>query len=190
MARVSGIKTKLFKNNVDEKTIHEIIGNKDLIDITIRMEKLLNPETFYQILDTSACGTSQKELHAIQKIEGNNLQEKINKISDLDDFHSEWSVVLNTNNTITAGWSLTNKDSFVCECSACVNKDLKVSDLSNGDREMPLSYCICCAGHCRRHLEKLLDLTLKTKEVVSSPINSNGKKPCEFIFTIIESQTR
>lgn len=50
---------------------------------------------------------------------------------------------------------------------------------------MPLSYCLCCAGHFRFHYQKALGLKLKVKKVVSSIINSDGKEPCVFIYEII-----
>jgi hypothetical protein len=185
VARLSGIKTKLSKHNIDENLAKEIIGNGDLIDITERMEKLLELDITYKILDASACGTSHKELNKLKKIEAETLHDKIEKISFMTDFHSDWNIRLNKNNTLTAGWIIKEKDGFACVCSAAVNKELKVSDLSHENRTMPLTYCFCCAGHCLQHLEKLLDLQLKTKEIISSPINSNGKKPCEFLFEII-----
>lgn len=186
MARLSGLKTKLSRFNVEEKIAKEIIGNGDLIGVTERMEKLLDPDITYQILDSSACGTSQKELNLLKQMEGETLQKKIEKIASLDDFHSDWNVSLNNDNTLTAGWGIKDNQSFACVCSAAVNKKQKVSDLSQEGCTMPLTYCLCCAGHCRRHLEKLLGIQLKTKEVVSSPINSKGQKPCEFIFDILK----
>jgi len=61
---------------------------------------------------------------------------------------------------------------------------VKVSDLAGAenDRDMPLSYCFCCAGSYRRHLQLRLGVELKTREIVSSPINSGGEKPCVIIF--------
>lgn len=185
MARVNGIKKRLIELNLDEDLVKEIIGNGDLVDIIERMEKLLHSEIVYQILDTSACGTSHKELNGIKKIEAETLQKKIEQIPYLGDFHSDWNVSLNKDNTLTAGWIIKKKDNFACVCTAVVNKKLKVCDIPYENRTMPLTYCFCCAGHCRRHLEKLLDIQLKTKEIVSSPINSKGEKPCEFIFEII-----
>lgn len=185
MARILGIKKKLAEQNIDEKLIKEIIGNGDLVDVIVRMEKLLDHEITYQILDSCACGTSIKEIKGIKEIEAETLEEKINKISHLEDYHSDWNVNLNQDNTLTAGWVIKEKDSYACTCSTVVKSGVKVSDLSHDSRAMPLIYCICCAGHCRRHLQKLLNIQLKTKEIVSSPINSNGEKPCEFIFEII-----
>ena len=186
MARLSGLKSKLPRSNVDEKIAKEIIGNGDLVGITERMETLLDPDITYQILDSSACGTSQKELHSLKQIVGETLQKKIEKIAFLGDFHSDWDIALNDDNTLTAGWSIKDNVSFACVCSAVVNKKQKVSDLSHEGCTMPLTYCLCCAGHCRRHLEKLLGVQLKTTKVVSSPINSKGQKPCNFIFDILK----
>ncbi len=185
MARVNGIKSKLERNGIEENLIKEIIGNGDLVDVITRMEKLLNPELTYRILDSCACGTSLKEIKELKKIEAETLKEKINDIANLEDFHSDWNVCLNQDNTLTAGWIIKENDSYTCVCSAVVKKGVKVSDLTFESRTMPLTYCFCCAGHCPQHLQKLLNIQLKTKEIISSPINSKGQKPCEFIFEII-----
>lgn len=177
------MKTKLSRFNVDEKIAKEIIGTGDLVEIIERMEKLLEPDTTYQILDNSCC---DGKTDSFKEINGETLQEKIDKIPYLTDFHAGWNVKLNDDNTLNAGWILKNNDKFYCVCSATVNrKKVRVSDLSKGNRSMPLTYCLCCSGHCRRHLEKLLGVQLKTKGAISSPINSKGQKPCEFIFEII-----
>ena len=51
--------------------------------------------------------------------------------------------------------------------------------------EMPLSYCLCCAGHFRFHYEKALNVKLRVKKVVSSILNSRGKEPCVFLYEIV-----
>jgi succinate dehydrogenase/fumarate reductase-like Fe-S protein len=184
MARVEGIKKRLEKNNIEESLVKEITSG-DLVDVIIKMDKLLDPDLAYTILDSQACGTSAREINGIKKIAAETLSERIEKISGLEDFHSSWDVRLNQDNTLTAGWVIKENDAYACVCSAAVKKGVKVSELTLGDRAMPLTYCFCCAGHCRRHLEKLLGVELKTKEIVSSPINSKGRIPCEFIFKIL-----
>jgi len=185
MARVYGLTKKLEKHNIGEKSANEIIGNGNLVDITVRMETLLDPETTYQILDSCACGTSKKELTGIKAIDAGTIAEKIEKIALLGDFHADWTVALNPDHTLTAGWEIKKFETYSCVCSAAVDKNTKVCDLAREGRTMPLVYCLCCAGHCRQHLEKLLDIRLKTKEVVSSPINSKGQQPCKFILEMI-----
>lgn len=50
---------------------------------------------------------------------------------------------------------------------------------------MPLTYCLCCAGHFRFHYQKALGVKLRVKRVVSSIINSGGELPCVFVYEII-----
>ena len=186
MARVDTIKKRLPKYGINDNQIKDIVGNGDLLDVIERMESMLDSEITYQILDSCACGTSIKAIKEIKEIKAEKLEEKIKEIAHLNDFHSDWNVCLNKDNTITAGWIIKEKDKYACVCSTVVKNGVKVSDIPLGDRVMPLTYCICCAGHCRQHLQKLLNIQLKTKEIVSSPINSKGEKPCEFIFEIIK----
>lgn len=50
---------------------------------------------------------------------------------------------------------------------------------------MPLTYCLCCAGHFQFHYQKALGVKLKVKKVVSSIINSGAKEPCVFVYEIV-----
>lgn len=54
------------------------------------------------------------------------------------------------------------------------------------DGKMPLTYCLCCAGHFMFHYQKALNLELRVKKVVSSILNSEGKEPCVFIYEIVK----
>jgi len=47
------------------------------------------------------------------------------------------------------------------------------------------TYCLCCAGHIKFQYGIALDKKIDVK-VQSSPFESNGKKPCVFLITIIE----
>ena len=40
-------------------------------------------------------------------------------------------------------------------------------------------------GHIRHHYQNILGVKLRLKEIVSSPISSNNKKRCEFLFDIL-----
>lgn len=50
------------------------------------------------------------------------------------------------------------------------------------------TYCGCCAGHFLYHYQNALGVKLKLKEIISSPLNTNGEKPCEFVFELAERQ--
>ena len=191
MARVYGIQKRLAQLGIDEKIAKEIIGNGDLVDIIGRMEKSLDPDTVYQILDTCACGGGREYIKQCEKIgkelAGKTLSEKIDFINNDPDLTH---ITLNDDNTLTITMSFQGNGEYGCACSAAVKNGVRVSDLASdksaAGRVMPLSYCVCCAGSCRRHLQLKLGVELKTKEIISSPINSRGEKPCRFILEIVE----
>lgn len=187
MASVYGIRKRLEKNSIDKEMIKEITGNGDLISIIEKMEKLLKPEIMHQILDSCACGGGKKFIKRCEKIgkeiAGKTLSEKIEYVNSISDAEK---IFLNADNTLTAKWSHVDNGRFRCVCSTVVNKGTKISELAlkDSNRVMPLSHCYCCAGSGRRHMQLQLGVKLKTKEIVSTPINSRGDKPCEFIFEI------
>ena len=194
MARVDGIKRGLKENNIDENLIKDIIGNGDIVNIIIRMDKLLNPIIVHQILDACACCTGKSTIYYKQtkkygkEIAGKTLKEKI---TDLGNYNFDFgNTILNDDNTLTTGMYLKENGKYNCVCSAAIkavtNDSASPKKGDSNDRLMPLSYCYCCAGHFRCHLQNALDIKLKTKEIVSSPINSRGEKPCKFIFDIID----
>lgn len=54
---------------------------------------------------------------------------------------------------------------------------------------MPLPYCLCCAGHFRFHYQKALGLKLRVKQIVSS-VFAEPSQYCSFLFEIVESPYR
>ena len=187
MARVYGIKKSLAENSFDDKTIKEIIGNGNLVDVIERMESTLDSDTLHQILDRHACGGG-KDFIARMKNIGKEIADKTlaEKIAHVNSISSESEkIMLNDDNTLTVTWSFDDNGKYKCVCGAAVKNGVKVCDLVGGDDIMPLTYCFCCAGSGRRHLQLQLGIELKTQEIISSPINSNGEKPCEFILEII-----
>ena len=191
MARIYGIKKRMAGYGFDEKRIKEIIGNGDLVDVIARMETLLEPGMMHEILDSCACLGGQKYLDQCKKtgkeLAGKSLEEKIDHLNS-HVFFSE-RIALNGNNLLTGAFSFPDNEGYRCVCSAAVKKGATVADLT-GDaegRDMPLAYCICCAGSFRRHLQLQLGVELRTKEIISSPINSRGEKPCEFVLEIVNA---
>ena len=47
------------------------------------------------------------------------------------------------------------------------------------------NYCFCCAGHFKHHYEIMLGVKLKTLEIISSPLESNGENLCVIKFVIL-----
>lgn len=191
--RVYGIQKRLERNNIYEQLIKEIIGNGNLVNIIKQMEKLLNSDMIYDILDSCACGGGKDFIKRCEKIgkeiADKTLSEKIDYINNIS-FESE-KIILNDDNTLSVIWSFDNDGKYKCVCFAAVKTGVRVSELALednnvGDYVMPLSYCYCCAGSGHRHLQLQLGVELKTKEVISTPINSKGEKPCEFMLEIVK----
>jgi len=160
------------------------------VNIINRMEKSIDPDTMYQILESCACTGGKKYLEQCKKIGKNiaakTLKEKIDYLNNNSDLGEMWT--LKGANTLTFMMPIKDNDRYKCVCSAAVKTGIKVSDLAfndSNDHVMPLSYCFCCAGSIRLHAQLKLGIELKSKTIVSSPINSKGKKPCEIIFKII-----
>lgn len=191
MARVEGIKKSLSENGFSDKTIKEIIGEGNLVNVIERMEKTLDSDTMRQILDSHACSGGKEFISRCKKtgkeIEDKTLSEKIDYVNKISSGSEK--IILNADNTLSVIWSFDNNGKYKCVCSAAVKKGVRVAELAlnnnSVDCVMPLSYCYCCAGSGRRHMQLQLGVGLKTKEVVSTPINSRGEKPCEFIFEIV-----
>lgn len=84
----------------------------------------------------------------------------------------------NEDGTITVNAvSYSNGEKYLCACS---NFNWIVYSDS-----VAKEYCFCCAGHFKYHYEIMLGVKLKTLEITSSPLDSDGKNPCVIKFAII-----
>ncbi len=180
MASIVKINRLMREQQVDEELINKIIGDdNDIYNVIDRMDDYLAPETRNKIIDLCACCTkTSKGRDKCSKeygkaAAGKTLEEKISGISSI----GFGEPILNEDGTITTGIYWRSNGVYNCSCTALKGRDL--------DRIMSLTYCICCAGHFRYHYQNAFGVKLKTKEVVSSPINSKGEKPCVFVFEII-----
>ena len=68
MARIYGIKKSLTEYGFDDKTIKEIIGNGNLVNVIERIEKALDPDVLHEILDKHACGGGKDFIARMKKI--------------------------------------------------------------------------------------------------------------------------
>lgn len=176
----------LEKYEVDKKIITEINeGYEDIVSGASKpqkaayfkraveiMENKLEPETTQEILEYNGCcksGAREKASKAFAK-EYANLpwQERLDKIVNVPNMGKP---ELNKDGTITLhAVYFHDGEKFNC---ACPNNN-KVK------RDYPVSktYCFCCAGHFKYHYDIMLGVKLNVLEIVSSPLDSEGEKPC------------
>jgi hypothetical protein len=142
-----------------------------------RMDALLDFETRRDIRDACACSKGGWRLKAVQKLAreyaDRSLEEKLQALWQIKYMGKP---VLNEDGTITAG--ISDEGGFECPCPVFNGLGLKEA--------VSKTYCYCCAGHFRHHYQIALGKKLITQAVVSSALESCGKKPCRFIFEIVD----
>jgi hypothetical protein len=142
-----------------------------------RMEALLDRELCHEIRDACACSKGGWRLKAMQKIakecESQSVEQKLQAIGQVTYMGKP---VLHDDGTITA--QIGDAGGFPCPCP--------VFDGVALDQAVSKTYCYCCAGHFRHHYQIALGKRLKTRDVVSSALESRGKEPCRFVFEMLE----
>lgn len=142
------------------------------------LDENLDFKAKYEILDYNACckgGSRDKAIKALAKeIKDLPLDEKIKKLREVPNMENP---VLDDDKIIKTGIYYCINGEYLCPCPNFNNMKNKP--------EVSTTYCLCCAGHFRYHYQNALGIMLKTKEIISSPLSSAGKNPCEFIFECI-----
>lgn len=151
---------------------------KRAVDI---MNEQLPDELVREILEWNACctsGTREKNSKAFARTNATlSIEERLEIIREKPELYMG-SPELGKDGLLTIhAVSYWNEDRFSCACSNYnkVKRDYKVSK----------TYCYCCSGHFKYHYEIMLGMELKLKEVVSSPLDSDGKDPCVFTYELI-----
>ena len=193
MPSLGKFQESLITFNVDEKIVSQInegFGKVDsktpkkeralyfkrAVDI---MDENMESDKFQEVFEWNACckgGAREKASKAFaKKSEHLSLEEKLELIKDVPYMGRP---VRNEDGTITVhAVYYSEGEKFLCACSNFngVKRDYSVSK----------KYCFCCAGHFKYHYEIMLGVKLQTLEVVSSPLDSEGKNPCIIKYGII-----
>ena len=143
------------------------------------MTEYVESEKLQEIFEYNACckgGAREKASKAFAKKNANlSLEEKLELIKDVPNMGKP---VKNEDGTLTIhAVYYSDGEKFLCACSNYngLKRDYSVSR----------NYCFCCAGHFKYHYEIMLGVKLKTLEVVSSPLDSEGNNPCIMKYAIL-----
>jgi len=194
MAKPETLKRVLVENNVDKNFINKInygyenVTNKSakkkkaqyLFHAINEMDKSLDNDLCQKIMHECACtiGSSlEKKVRLLaEKINCLSLKEKISEICKIKHLGNP---ILRKDGTIFVNLANTSEDGkYICPCPQVVN-DVDI------EKPKTHTYCLCCAGYIKFQYEIALDKKIDVK-VQSSPFESNGKKPCVFLITIME----
>lgn len=139
-----------------------------------RMDALLDEPTRHKVRESCACclgGKRQEVSKGIGK-KHESLEDRI-KAANEARFVFGNSVRMQDDGRVLVSFYPEGQESFRCVC------------LPKAKGPVSITYCYCCGGHVKHHLQNALGRKLSL-EVRSSALESDGKRPCTFLFTIEE----
>lgn len=193
MPCVEKFRETLEKFNIDKAIISKI--NDGYENVVSKSPKKIKAAYFKRALDIMTDNVDSQMIHDIFEINACcksgsrakaskvfakefascSLDEKLEKIKQIPYMGVP---VKNEDGTITVNAVSYYKDGkFMCACSNFNN--FKYDYIVSKD------YCFCCAGHFKYHYEIMLGVSLKTVEIVSSPLDSGGRDACVIKFKIV-----
>lgn len=193
MPNLKQIKKIMQQQNISPDIIAQMDFDADasgnnsfpVIAVIDKMDEFLTKERKLAVMEAQGCckgGYRDKECRAFgEKYKDKTLAEKI-ALLKTDGIQYIFPPALSADNTLltlTFGGHQNgvHKGKTTCSCGA-IKKLKQPFSLSS-------TYCGCCAGHFLHHYQNALRVKLRLKEIVSSPLNTDGEKPCEFIFEVV-----
>ena len=133
-----------------------------------RMNRLLDRETRRAVREACACCLGGKRLALSKKIasERETLEDRVSAANETK-FVFGHSVELQDDGSVLVRFSPEGLEEYRCVC------------LPKATEPLPITYCYCCGGHVKHHLQIALGRSLACM-VRSSALSSGGKKPCTF----------
>lgn len=140
----------------------------------LRMDNLLDRETRYAVREACACCLGGKCLKIAKGISraNENLEDRIKAANEARYVFGHSVTMMEDGRILVCFWpeGLTE---YRCVC------------LPKAKEPLSITYCYCCGGHVKHHLQIALGQKLACK-VRFSAVSSGGKKPCTFIFSMGE----
>ena len=140
----------------------------------VRMNKLLDMETRKAVREACACCLGGKRLEISRRIAKDNdsLEARI-KAANQEPFVFGNSVFMTDDGEVIVRFFPEGLEQYRCVC------------LTKSKEPISITYCYCCGGHVKHHLQTALGRNLDCT-ALSSALSSGGKKPCTFSFKIVK----
>ena len=138
----------------------------------IKMNRLLDSKTRKAVREGCACCLGGQRLKISKGIAKDNesLEERIKAVNEANYMGN---ITMVENGEILVSFASEGVDHYPCYC------------LPKAKEPLPITYCYCCGGHVKHHLQNALGRDLDCT-VRSSALSSGGKEPCTFSFRIVE----
>ncbi len=139
-----------------------------------KMDELLNMETRKAVREGCACHLGGIKERTCAKIvqENESFEEKIRAVSAKK--YICGNLTLKEDGEIIACADPDDRYYGKCVC------------LPGAKEPISITYCYCCQGHIKHHLQTALGCELEGG-VIASPLSSGGKYPCTYSFRIKEN---
>ena len=158
--------------------------NSTVRNLLIKMEKLLTKEQQFSLMEQEGCckDGSKQDSDCKNFAKENADKPLTEKLALLSSVENMMAPCLNEDGTITISWggyqNGVHTGKTTCSCPH-IMREVKNTET------VPVLYCGCCAGHFLYHLQNAFNIKLRLKEINSSPLNTNGEKPCSMTFEIV-----
>jgi hypothetical protein len=136
-----------------------------------RMDRLLDRDCRYAVRQACACCLGGKRLEAVKGIARDNatLEDRIRAANEAKLVFGH-SVTMQDDGAVLVRFGPEGQPAYRCPC------------LPKAQEPLSITYCYCCGGHVKHHLQIALGRELDLK-VMSSVVSSGGRRPCSFRFT-------
>jgi hypothetical protein len=188
--RIAKLAESLAEADIAQETIAEIMTDGETIrkstppekkaawmkEAMQRMDELLDAQTRQAVREGCACclgGKRQELAKAIAK-RHETLEERIKAANETKMVFGH-SVALQEDGRVLVCFSPEGLERYRCVC------------LPKAKEALPITYCYCCGGHVKHHLQTALGRELSVA-VRSSALSSGGKLPCTFLLAMEDAQ--
>jgi hypothetical protein len=187
--RIKVLGEKLEQAHVSPETIAEIMEGGEAItektsgeakadwmrEAMNRMNRLLERNVRLAVREECACCLGGKRYELSKAIAKNHatLEERIAAANETR-FVFGHSVTMQEDGRVLVRFAPEGEGPYRCVC------------LPKATEPLSVTYCYCCGGHVKHHLQTALGRPLQLT-VRSSALSSGGERPCTFLFRIIEN---
>jgi hypothetical protein len=181
--KIEDLNESLKKNGIDDDIRKRIMESGELVKKTGKkearaewffnamnaMDELLDNDTRKQVREDCACCLEGKRQTICKKINKTYElpEERINAVNETHYIFGH-EIKMMEKGKYEVSFFDESAPEKMCSCLKIIM-----------NKKMPVTYCYCCGGHVRHHLETVLGKKLKVK-IISSALSSMGKKSCRF----------
>ncbi len=184
--RIKVLSDRLARAGVSQPKIDEIMAGGESIRKTTtrekkaewlkgamdRMDALLDAETRRAVRESCACCLGGKRLEISKGIAKHHCTFE-DRLAAANEAHYVFGhgVTLEEDGRVLVRFEPEGKESYRCVC------------LPKAGGPVSETYCYCCGGHIKHHLQIALGKKLRCA-VKSSALESGGRRPCAFLYTV------